>query len=238
MVPILPPLPLVEPTESKSMGDTVVIITANGDLILEIEDTLTKVGICYRVSSTVLKKSSTYFVNLLDPQKFSEGVRVHRELAELRTKHSDISVVPTSLLPRVLISDVGDFPRGISNEFILTYFFKILHLTNERPHRNPSSTSMALLAVVADRFDAAKSIVSYVKEAKAPHNQVTKEETWRQKVLTGYLLNIDDSAKRLSNQLILAGSEKWTQEKQDSVTYGEPLWWHLPGDIEGMSLQQ
>ena len=233
---MVPTLPLVEPTENKSMGDTVVIITVNGDLLLEIEDTLTKVGICYRVSSRVLKESSTYFVNLLDPQKFSEGVRVHRELAELHTKHSDISVVPASSLPRVLISDVGDFPRGTSNEFILTYFFKILHLTNERPHRNPSSTSMALLAVVADRFDATKAIASYVKEAKAPHNQVMKEETCRQRLLTGYLLTIDDSAKRWSNQLILAGSERWTQDYQESVTHGEPLWWHLPGDIEGMSL--
>ena len=231
------PLP-IEPTESQNIGNSVVIITVDGDLVLQIEDTLEKVDICYRVSSAVLKEASTYFINLLDPKKFNEGIRVYKELAELRKTYSDISNVPASSLSRISISDVGEFPKGISNEIILTYFFKILHLTHERPHRNPSASSMALLAVVADRFDASKSIVSYVKEAKATQTQVMKEETWRQKLLTGYLLGIEDSVKRWSSQLILSGSERWMQGNEDSVIHGEPLWWHLPGDVEGVYLVQ
>ena len=238
MAPTLPPPLSSEFTEDKNIADAVVIITVNGDLILQIQDTSERAAICYRVSSTVLKGVSAYFVNLLDPQKFSEGVRVHTELIELRTKYSDFSTVPASSLPRISISDVGDFPEGISNEFILTYFFKILHRTHERPHRvHPNASSMALLSVVADRFGAAKSVSSYVKEIKTPHSLTMKEEAWRQKLLTGYLLGIDDFVKRWSSQLILAGSERWIQDNEKAIVHGEPLWWHLPSDVEGMSAQ-
>ena len=215
--------------------EAAVIISGHGDILLEIEDTLQQASICYRVRTSVLKKASAYFNNLLDPTKFHEGVTVARSLGDLRTQYSDISLVPLSALPRVPIADVGQFPKGVSNEFILTYFFKILHLPNGRPHSVSGAAPLALLAVVADRFSAAEAIAPYIKDIRAPLSLSTKEEPVRQKLLVGLLLGFDDWLTRCSNHLILTGSEKWTVSDSDPYSSDEPLWWYLPGSVEGKS---
>ena len=221
--------------ENGKSEEAIVIISGEGDILLEIQDTLQQANICYRVCTTILKKASAYFANLLDPTKFNEGIMVDRSLKELRAQYPDISLAPLTALPRVFIADVGQFPKGVSNEFILTYFFKILHLPNGRPHSVSGATPLALLAVVADRFGAAEAIAPYIKDIRAPLSLSTKQHHAIQKFPVGLLLGYDDWLTRCSNHLILIGSEKWTVSDLDPNDNDEPLWWYLPGGLEGRS---
>ena len=222
------------PKETTLTVDNTEIINIDGDLLLQIEDTTEEDSVYYRVSSVILKMNSAYFDKLLDSSKFSEGERVSRRIEDLRNCNSDWSVISTSVLPQVSISYVGQFPKGVSNRPILRKFFEILSFPNERPPDLSGTLSIALLAVVADRFGAIDSVARYINRKAASFASSTKESVLRQRLLVGLLLGTGDWANRYSAQLINSGSERWSSYETDALETDDPLWWNLPGGIEGM----
>ena len=230
--------------KSSSRNNNTVIVAAQGDFILQIGEGSTTKSICYRVSSEILKRVSGYFNVLLDPNKFSEGILTSEAAERLEKEYPDISLVPASSLPKILVSDVGQFPVGMSNKSLLTHFFKILHDPQYSSINIATPLVVTLLAVVADRFDAVAPIATFLKASKRVMRIIMKsredisngkmdEEIIRQNILSGLLLHIDDLVLHWSARLIMEGSSKWVTEDEDLESETEPQWWHLPDGIEG-----
>ncbi|MCJ1481206.1 hypothetical protein MMC06_001362 [Schaereria dolodes] len=228
-----------------STSQTFETISSNGDLLLHIPDTKRRTTISYCVSSTVLRKASPYFDNLLDPNKFSEGIEVKSRFADLLQRYGDMASVPLVELPAVKISDVGQYPKVMMSDAVVTHFLKILHDPLTPYITVPSTVFLALLAIVADRFAATEHLAKYirqqgwleipsdVKAIKQNLGSPGKEPYCRQRVLIGLLLGFDDWVCRYSNILVLSGSEKWVTGDVHSDSYADALWWNLPSGIEG-----
>lgn len=214
--------------------DITVKIDSAGDLLVKIWDEVQDQAIAYRVSSSILRNASAYFETLLDPSKFSEGLSFNAILGKLRTQDKDISSVPTTALPVVLISDAGVLSAGASNQDVVTHFFKILHKLKHVPVKN-CLTHIAQLTIVADRFAVFPPIAAYV--TKRNIKQSIKEVAWRQRIFVGYVLDIPDWVVPYSRLLVNRGSIRWTDNEDDVAAAkgkDEP-WWNLPGGLEGMS---
>ena len=231
---------------TSSRKNNTVTVSDQGDLILQIDDGSTAKSICYRVSSAILRRASGYFDVLLDPNKFSEGIVTSMAAAKLEKEYPDISLVPASSLPKVQVSDVGQFPIGMSNKHVLTHFFKILHDPQYHSLNIATPLVTALLAVVADRFDAVAPMATFVNANKRIMKAVLKsreeifsgkvsEEVIRQNILSGLLLRIDDLVLHWSARLIIDGSSRWVLENEMLEPGSEPQWWNLPDGVEGKS---
>lgn len=226
---------------------TIVPISVAGNLLLQVEDAAKQQILYYRVSSNSLRSSSRYFNNLLDPQKFSEGVKFEEDLVELIDQFGGFASVPTTALPVVKIADIGQISKTASNKSVLTQFLSILHENNYSPDTFSSSmNTLAMLAIIGDRFDAIGSIRQVVEanifniSFKIPKGTEKRSENhrteihWRQGILAGALLDNPEWINRYSHKLIDGGSIRWTN---DDPFYGKKdlaLWWNLPGDLEGM----
>lgn len=228
--------------EDMSSTFAVIETCARGDLLLHAKHS--DVGQAYRVSVATLRNSSAYFDALLDPNKFSEGAAVQRQLRELSRSHVDVAFLPTSDLPRVSISDLGQVPKAKPSELAFKLFLDILHnptVSVSVPHLH----FIAILALIADRFDATGPISLYVlnsgwkkKPAKPDKNRKSDlqiELLRRQKLLIGLLLGFQDWVYRYSSELIYQGSEKWKSALTDDD--GGAPWWYLPHGVEGMYLK-
>ncbi|MCJ1468551.1 hypothetical protein MMC07_007180 [Pseudocyphellaria aurata] len=229
---------------SDDMSSTfaIVDICAGGDLLLHVEH-YNNVQV-YRVSMAVLRKASAYFDVLLDPNKFSEGAAVQKQLQELTRSHANVASVPTSDLPHVSISDCGQVPNAKISESAFKLFLNILH-DSATSVCMPHTHSIAILALIADRFDATGPISLYVrnsgwkkKKARPEYNRnsdVHIELLRRQKLLIGLLLGFQDWVFQYSSELIYQGSEKWKSDLTD--VEGEAPWWYLPNGVEGTYLK-
>ena len=225
--------------------NNIVTVLNHGDLVLQIEEGSSSKAVYYRVSSTVLRKVSGYFNVLLDPAKFSEGIQTSMTAAQLEEDYPDISLVPTSSLPKISVADVGRFPTGTSNKSILSHFFRILHDPHYSSLNVATPLVVALLAIVADRFDAVVPIATFVRANKKAMKAILKnrdeisdgkvtEEVIRQNILSGLLLHIDDLVLHWSARLIVEGSSQWhVEDEHDSKL--ELQWWNLPDAIESES---
>ena len=229
-----------------------VTIDPGGDLLLRIEDKALKAVVFYRVSSSVLRNVSLYFNTLLDPQKFMEGTGFHDRLKRLRQQYSNISSAPVIALPVVKLSDAGQIPTKQSNKDTITHFLDILHnVTSSSVIPKSLPNHIALLAAVADRFDAVKSVQAHVERqgwtqlpkdgkesAKLAYVSITRqlELLWRQRIYAGVVFCVPKWVMYYSSLLILAGSEKWNAvaATNPSADY-TAIWWNLPWDMEGGS---
>lgn len=230
-------------SDDMSSTSAIIDICARGDLLLHVEhhNNLAQV---YRVSVAILRKASAYFDVLLDPNKFSEGAAVQKQLQELTRSHVNVASVPTSDLPHVSISDCGQVPEAKISESVFKLFLDILHNTATSACM-PHTHSIAILALIADRFDATGPVSLYVrnsgwkkKKAKPEYNRNSDlhiELLRRQKLLIGLLLNFQDWVYHYSSELIYQGSEKWKSDLTD--VEGEAPWWYLPNGVEGMYLK-
>lgn len=213
-------------------------IDPRGDLLLRFRGDGTGTPSLYRVSTTALRRASTYFQVLLDPSKFSEGIAVDRRLKAIRGQHGETEAIPFLELPMIYIPDIGQVPKGVSTESAVTLFFHILH-NEETPWPTPRLSFIAILAVIADRFAAATPIASYVIQqnwkskidAQKGPSSVT-ELRLRQQLLIGMILRFPDWVRRYSASLIVQGSEKWTAQG-GGVKEEQALWWNLPNNLEG-----
>lgn len=229
--------------DHKSSASAVIDICAWGDLLLHVNH-YNDVVRGYRVSVAILRKASAYFDTLLDPNKFREGAAVQSQLRELTRSHVDAASIPTSDLPRVSISDLGQVPKAKISESAFQLFLDIMH-DPATSVSVPRVHFIAILALIADRFDATGPVSSYVinsgwqnKPAKQDKNcksDLQIELLRRQKLLVGLLLGFQNWVYRYSSELVYHGSEKWKSDLTDAD--GEGPWWYLPNGVEGMYLR-
>ncbi|MCJ1387415.1 hypothetical protein MMC18_000258 [Xylographa bjoerkii] len=230
--------------------DNIVAIDSDGDLLIQIHGQHEEPTLYYQVSSTVLQKSSPYFDRLLDPKKFSEGVAFETLLKGLRDSYPDVTMAPAAALPVIHISDVGQLPMRYPSKNVITHFFDILHDTNSFWAMAGSLPNhIALLAILADRFDATKPVLDHVtdqgwihaykeiKENKKDSNQSSlrsKETLWRQRIFAGVILGVQDWVMSYSRLLIDAGSERWRTASDAELNVDDDApWWYLPRGLEG-----
>ena len=238
-----------------SNDHTNVTIDVAGDLLLQIKDGTQNVSFCYRVSSTVLRRASSYFDTLLDPEKFSEGARFACQKAQLEDQYGGTSQLSPVDLPIIDIADIGPlFPTMTPNTDVVTHFFDILH-RRDSFHLfsvGPSASHVALLATVADRFDAVRPVSDYIikkgwdKDMKELNwsrmrwrKSVLKirETLWRQRILAGAILGLREWVLHYGRLLINSGSERWKAGTElESTTLiditADGPWWDLPNGIE------
>ena len=228
-----------------------VVISTSGDVLLQINDSVLGIERYYRCIRGVLRNASEYFDVLLDPVKFSEGIAVEARLQDLRRQYNDSTSIPASDLPKVIVADVGDLPKGcISTATVIALFFRILHdsSTNWPVLRAESVNLVALLSIVADRFGCANRIADYMtahrlrttllkdRKSATAHK---KELENRQRLLAGLIFGFLDWVYQCSAALIVEGPIRQTtisldKNEAEDQEGDDALWWNLPGGVEGV----
>lgn len=226
-----------------------IAIDSTGDLLLAVSDaTYPDSSPIYRVNSDKLRTSSRYFDILLDPSKFSEGVKIADKLRQLRADHVGNPDIHVSDLPVVSIKSVGRVGKLKSINGLMKDFLLILH---DEPISSTSSklplSNLANLVVVADHFDALQTLKDYVrrnnffirvsKSESSSRKSVgpiiwnnTVEEATRMRILVGILLDHAPWVNQ-TEDLIVRGSKNWSAEVEHIPTAS--LWWNLPQGLEG-----
>lgn len=243
-IPIPAPATFLEATPST------VVISNDGDILIQIKDYTTCSDRCYRCSRKVLRSASEYFNVLLDPDKFSEGIAIEAKLQDLTRQYSFAATIPVSELPKAIVADVGDLPKGcVSTATVVALFFKILHdpSTAWPVLRAESINLIALLSIVADRFACLDTIAEYLirqrlrstllKDRKSATAHRRELEN-RQKLLAGTIFGFSDWVQQCSATLIVEGPIRRTTTSLDSSEDedhegDDGLWWRLPGGVEG-----
>lgn len=224
-----------------------VVISSDGDILIQIKDPTTLVDYCYRCSRHILRSASEYFNVLLDPVKFSEGIAIEASLQDLTRQYNDPATIPASELPKVVVTDVGNLPNGcVSTGTVVRLFFKILHhpYTTWPVLRTESVNLIALLSIVADRFSCLNTIAKYLirqglettllKDRKSATAHKIELEN-RQKLLAGLLFGFPDWVRQCSAALIVEGPTRTTSLDSSGDEEQErdmALWWRLPGGVE------
>ena len=233
---------------------SIVVISSDGDILIQIKDPTTFIDHCYRCSRKVLRSASDYFNVLLDPVKFTEGIHVEATIQALTRQYNNAATMPASELPKAVIADCGDLPNGcVSTGTVVRLFFKILHdpSTTWPLLRAHSVNLIALLSIVADRFACLNTIAEYlirqglqaalIKDRKSATAHETELEN-RQKLLAGILFGFPDWVLKSSAALIVEGPVNFGIISLDSSEDEEgeeddALWWRLPGGVEGVLLR-
>ena len=219
-----------------------LVTEGSRDLVLEILEPGTHLEHLYLVSSAILREVSPYFRVLLDPEKFHEGISLDVKLNLLLKEHGDLRAIPPADLPRVRLTDFGPIPKKPKLMDAMTLFLWILHNPN-RPYRMPGMHGLALMAIIADRFDTVGDIAGYIirmqwREELFNWNPcgdwgMKQEVETRQLLLAALLLKFEPRKfKGHTANLIIRGSERW---KTDKARKGDvdTLWWNLPYNLEG-----
>ena len=209
------------------------------DLVLEVPKLGSNVPHHYLVSSHVLRTTSSYFRVLLDPNKFNEGASFDTALQALLKKHGSLWSISPEDLPRIQITDFGQLHRKPKLDEAMTLYLSILHKT-DRFCNTPSLHSLAVMAIIADRFDTVATIASYVIGRQHLLDSgvfddwgIGQEVATRQILLIAILLKIEPKKfKGHTANLVIKGSENWKNEIEGNGDRGA-LWWDLPGNLEG-----
>ncbi|OBT67042.1 hypothetical protein VE03_04416 [Pseudogymnoascus sp. 23342-1-I1] len=191
----------------------------------------------FRVRLETLTKTSAYFSRLLTDARFQEATKITSAFADLKAR----GIVPTEAqpaeLPRVAITDDDDATLVAGRGPILADLLRILHSGDATSKL--SIPYLAILAVMADRFDCAATVGRYVRGAKrVPWPQTygtvnfAGEELLRQKALVAWLLEDRVKFAAATKECVFRGSARWgggggMQSSQVGV------WWDLPDGIEG-----
>ena len=235
---------------------TSLITEFTGDVVLHFLDSNAAVDCRYRCSRDLLRQASAYFDVLLDPAKFQEGREVQRKLDALLKAHRNIASLPVDTLPVVLIRDIGDIPAKDNHRHLALRLFldaiqgakSGMMILGKALGDSAHALSLAvLLAIIADRFEANQKITSCIhmlnkrlfedgKKGRVQQRQM--EDNKRKRLLIGMLLNKPEWVKRFSASLVCAGSENWTRPArlladEELQISDQPLWWRLPGGMEG-----
>lgn len=232
------------PAPFSGANPSTVVISNDGDILIQIKDTTTCTDHCYRCSRDVLHSASEYFNVLLDPVKFSEGIAIEARLQDLTRQYNDSAAIPASELPKVVVSDVGALPEGcISTGTVVRLFFKILHdpSTSWPVLRAHSVNLIALLSIVADRFACSNTIAEYLirqgleitllKDRKSATTQEIELEN-RQRLLAGLFFGFPDWVRQCSAALIVEASKRQNSTEDEEREGEDALWWILPGGVE------
>jgi len=218
-------------------------IKDDADLVLDVEVSPGDGHILYLVTAVKLRDSSPYFRNLLDPEKFSEGVRLTAVQRTLRERYRSWGDVPPNELPRIPITDIGQLSSHLRHEEAMTAFLRVLHGVSPQVN-SASPSSLANLVVVADRFDGLSSIRELVRKHHGLYNAIAtkwlhstyKEEPIRQILLSGMLLNIPQWVTSCTTRMVNHGSRCWGSVAEGVDEEWKALWWTLPNGFEGGSM--
>lgn len=237
-------IPPIRDGESGLMVRHIATKAMKGDLMLNVRDRGTGEQHFYLVDATTLRDASPYFRTLLDPSKFAEGIRLEERTKEIGKKHAGYNTVPLADLPVVTVDDVGQVPVQASTEAVFTLFLGILH-TLVVPWAQPDWSSLATLAIIADRFDALQTVATFVASRgwtkrsflwdERTHLGIKGEKLVRQQILVGLLFGIAPLLRKQTATLIVADSILWSEDDVAGKIDPEALWWDLPQGIEGTS---
>jgi hypothetical protein len=234
-------------TRTMPDDDGPLVITASGDLILDVAQEEDGQRYSYRVDSKILKEKSRYFENLLS-DRFSEGQQLSAALGALRLSGcSDIAEVSPEILPHISIVNVGRIAisKISALQNLIADFLRAIHgLDLGAP--NPPVANLANLAVVADRFDAVACLSKYVQrrkhfqaidaKSKGKPNPTLTEERVRQKLFVGLLFDHPPWVTKYSKHLLMRDSAQWRPGVEEDYT--RALWWDIPNGVEDEMIQR
>jgi hypothetical protein len=236
-----------------SDGD-LIIIDPFGDVVLQIlDEAYPKFASTYRVNASTLRTASRYFRNLLDPQKFHEGLTLEGKLNALLQKYPDLNDAPPSALPTLSISSIGQIGKVNDPRKLLRDFLLILHwdtgVMSSLVPKMPLS-NLANLVIVADHFDSLdilkihahkNKLFSRVKKGETSPRRLSAPMLWdhgieeiaRMRIMIGLLLGYQPWVQE-TQHLIIKGSKMWQDCAEGTEEYEtHALWWNLPQGLEG-----
>ncbi len=205
----------------------------------------TRVG--YRVQLAVLKQHSKYFDNLLSDTRFAEARSIEARFQQLALRNVKPSDADAGDLPVVEIHEDDEATRSAAQDSVFEDLLRILHRKQSTaPSKAVTMQSLAVLAVLADRFDCTSTVSRYLNALryKWPATQTrlsrddgpalsrAAEETLRQKILVAWLLDQPLKMQAATRELIMYGSRQWSHHNQDEDQQQVAAWWDLPDDLE------
>lgn len=218
-----------------------LVISAEGNLILDVAQEEGGQQFSYRVDSKILQQNSRYFENLLS-DRFNEGQQLAKALEALKLSgHDTIRDAPVDVLPHISILNIGRVAvaKVSSIRNLLADFFRALHGL-DLAVSSPPVANLANLAVVADRFDAFVYLSKYIQKKKYLQLIDTKsrsklgstqtEEKVRQKLYIGLIFDHATWIARYSKHLILRDSVQWRPDIEEDDT--KAPWWDIPNGVE------
>jgi hypothetical protein len=227
--------------------EELLVIAANGDLILDVAQEEGGQRFSYRVDSKTLQQNSRYFENLLS-DRFNEGLQLAKALDALKLgEHAHIADAPVNVLPHIAIINVGRVAvaKASSIRNLLADFLRATH-GYDLAVANPPIANIANLTVVADRFDAVACLASYVQrkkylqlldaKARGKPNPTQTEERIRQKLFVGLLFDHPSWVTRYSKHLIMRDSMQWRPGTEED--HAKALWWDIPNGVEDELIQR
>ncbi|KAK4228990.1 hypothetical protein QBC38DRAFT_133607 [Podospora fimiseda] len=208
----------------------------------------------YRVQLDVLKQNSRYFNTLLNDTRFSEGRSIEAAFQQLSLKGVKPAEADPNDLPVVNIHEDDEASQSAGQEIVFGDLLRVLH-------RKPIVTKpvsmhyLALIAVLADRFDCTTIVSRWLKVLRykwpdtKPRASTSKddgpaltkasEDTLRQKILVSWLLDDPPRFEASTHYLVIFGSRKWAavSEEEEQAEAGKETipssaWWHLPEGLE------
>ncbi|KAK4101886.1 hypothetical protein N658DRAFT_506628 [Parathielavia hyrcaniae] len=207
----------------------------------------TRVG--YRVQLAVLKQNSRYFDNLLSDTRFAEARSIEDAFQKLSLRGLKPSEASASDLPVVKIHEDDEATQSAVQDAAFEDLLRILH--RKQSTAKPATThSLAVLAVLADRFACTATVSKYLAALKYkwPATQTllrddgralsrAAEETLRQKILVFWLLDQPLKMQAATRELIMYGSRRWSaslneEDESNNTTTTTAAWWDLPDGLE------
>jgi hypothetical protein len=201
----------------------------------------------YRVQLAVLKQNSRYFDNLLSDTRFAEARSIEAAFQKLSLQNVKPAEAKASDLPAVKIHEDDEATQSAGQDSVFEDLLRILH-RKQSTAKPVTMHSLAVLAVLADRFDCTPTVSKYLSVLKykwpatqtrlsrddGPALSKAAEETLRQKILVAWLLDQPLKMQAATRELIMYGSRRWSAsfDEEDEGMSETGAWWDLPDDLE------
>ena len=192
--------------------------------------------VIYRVRLDVIKKASKYFERLLTDVRFAEAKIINSGLSGLQFKGINPEDAQPSELPLISITEDADATLISNRSGVFSDLIRILH--GQDATSKLSMPYLAILAVMADRFDCSSLVGRYARGSRRmPWPQTTgqqtfaTEETARMKVLVSWYLEDAVKFAASTKELVMRGSLRWAGREEGDML---GVWWDLPDGLEGL----
>ncbi|KAL2134050.1 hypothetical protein VTI74DRAFT_1106 [Chaetomium olivicolor] len=201
----------------------------------------------YRVHLAALKSNSKYFDNLLSDTRFAEARSIEASFKQLSLKNVKPSEADAADLPVVKIHEDDEATRSAGQESAFEDLLRILH-RKQSTSKAVTMQYLAVLAVLADRFDCTAIVSRYLNALKyrwpatqtrlsrddGPALTKAAEESLRQKILVSWLLDQPLKMHTATRELIMYGSRRWSAsfDEEDVGAGFSAAWWDLPDGLE------
>ena len=214
----------------------------------------------FRISSLEITRASAYFKALLDPAKFQEGRSLLRSHEQMEAQYGSRKLALKDMTVGELLHIKIELPplsTKINLRETLALYFELLCFrlpftldpNGLKRFAVNTITTLASVLVLSDRFLSNNTIrnsfellsqgrlgpFSYSKIIdRLQRFESEDEECIREGIFLAHFLKEPLAFSSLTQSLILHGSVNWMAEKPGGTSgLDKPLWWHLPGGIEG-----